>query len=445
MGMSISLQILVFWFVTVAIHIYLNRKKSIFIIFLLSWWFFWNYINSLGITGLFTLSQNTQNLYFLFFGSSIVGAFLFSLLPRYRLIPKTFRRYSIAINRHRRVILFFLGCFVFPIVFFFFLRALYLITTRFTLVEYRSEVFGLNTGSSLLFFNSKLISLFYFWVINPLQYMMIFFGVVRRVLFKENSLVILTFITLVMDAVVMAGRFSFHFLLFLALLIYSFEFILSKNTKTLLRNTIYLASIFILLLLFALIVTFIRDSSNLSGLSKIFNLYVLTYHTESFTILSQELNNPNSIVHDFTIWKSFWGGLLKYPIFLLNYFGMNLVSEESIIGGYLHQSILVGYTEGNKPIELNAFGSIFFNIYRDGKQFGMVVYGLLFGFCSILLAEGFYRKNSVYIVLLTAWCYIWVYGIFQPYIDGAILPAILGSFLVAMTLNLYRGRPRQYL
>lgn len=443
--MTIPFQILIFWFLCLAIHIFINGKKSIFIIFLLSWWFFWNFINSLGITGLFTLSQNTQNLYFLFFGSSVMGAFLFSLLPRNKMIPKAFQEYSIAINRHRRLIFIFLGCFVFPIVFFFFLRALYLIHTRFSLVEYRSEVFGLNTGTSLLFFNSKLISLFYFWVINPLQYMMIFFGVVRRVLFKENSLVVLTFITLVMDAVVMAGRFSFHFLLFLAILIYSFEFIQSKNTKTLLNNTIYLATIFILLITGALIVTLIRDSSNLTALSKIFNLYVLTYHTESFTILSQELNNPKSIVHDFTIWKSFWGGLLKYPIFILNYFGMNFVSEESIIGGYLHQNIVVGYTDGNKPIELNAFGSIFFNIYRDGKQYAIVVYGLFFGFFSILLTEGFFRKNSVYIVLLTAWCYIWVYGIFQPYIDGAILPAILGSFLIAIVLNFYRGSYRQYL
>lgn len=443
--MAISLQILFFWLVSVSIHVYLNSKKSVFIIFLLSWWFFWNFINSLGITGLFTLSQNTQNLYFLFFGSSIVGAFLFSLLPKDKWIPRIFKKYSIAINVYRRTILIFFSCFVFPIVFFFFVRALYLISTKYTLVEYRSEVFGLNTGSSLLFFNSKLISLFYFWIINPLQYMMIFFGVVRRVIFRENSLIVLTFITLVLDAVVMAGRFSFHFLLFLALLVYSFEYINSKNTKTLVKNTIYLASIFILLLVCALIVTFMRDSSNLSALSKIFNLYVLTYHTESFTILSQELKNPNSIIHDFTIYKSFWGGLLKYPIFLLNYFGMNLVSDESIIGGYLHQNIVVGYTERNKAIEFNAFGSIFFNIYRDGKQYGMVVYGILFGFCSILFTEGFYRKNSLYIILLTAWCYIWVYGIFQPFIDGAILPSIFGALLFAKLLSWFRKISRQYL
>jgi oligosaccharide repeat unit polymerase len=425
---SIPNQILLFWFISsILLHLIL-KKYSIFSVLILTWWCFWSFINSLDITGLFSIRQSTQNLYFLFFIGLLLGSFSYGLkqnrvkLKNIIYIPRF--KYKVL---NRNIFIFYLTC-ITPIVFYFFIRALYLMNTEFTMHEYRSDVFGLLTGTSTLFHHSRLISLLYFWIINPFQYSAIFLGISSKFYLKNNNLFILSMVLLMMDAIILAGRFALHFMLTIILVVLILDFLNSGSFKKFIYKNRFFIILIPLVMLVTILLTYIRDPFSIDSFFSSLKLYILIYHSESFTIFDRELLNQNSIVHDLTYGKSFFGGILKYPILLLNYFGMNIVSEETRIGSYLHKNIFIGYFNDRTPITLNAFGSVFFCMYRDGREYFIFGCGILYGYLVANFSTAFSSINPLKLAFLVSLIFIGIYGIFQPYIDGAILPSIVLVF-----------------
>lgn len=426
---SIPNQILLFWFCSSIVLYLILKKYSIFLVLILTWWCFWSFINSLDITGLFSIRQSTQNLYFLFFIGLLLGSILFRLkqkrvklkniiyIPRFKfkmLNQNIFKFYLICIT---------------PIVFYFFIRALYLMNTKFTMHEYRNDVFGLLTGTSTLFYHSGLISLLYFWIINPFQNAAIFIGISSKFYIKSNKVFILSILLLLMDAIIVAGRFALHFILTIIFIVLIFELLNSQTIVKFFKKIRNYFFVVLLVFMITVFITFIRESITIQSFYSSLKLYILIYHSESFTILDREILNQNSIIHELTYGKSFFGGILKYPILFLNYFGMNLVSEESRIGAYLHKGIFIGYYDNKAPIYLNAFGSIFFNMYRDGREYFIFGCGILYGYLVANFSKAFSSRNPLKVALLVSLIFIGIYGIFQPYIDGAILPSIVLIYL----------------
>jgi oligosaccharide repeat unit polymerase len=425
---SIPNQILLFWIFSSFLLYLILKKYSIFLVLILTWWCFWSFINSLDITGLFTIRQSTQNLYFLFFIGLLLGSILFRLKQK-----RVKLKNIIYIPRFKHKILnqnifkFYLIC-ITPIVFYFFIRALYLMNTKFTMHEYRSDVFGLLTGTSTLFYHSGLISLFYFWIINPFQNAAIFIGISSKFYIKNNKVFILSILLLLMDAIIVAGRFALHFILTIIFIVLVFELLNSQTIVKFFKKIRNYFFVVLLVFMITIFLTFIRESITIQSFYSSLKLYILIYHSESFTILDREILNQNSIIHDLTYGKSFFGGILKYPIYFLNFFGFNIISEESKIGSYLHKSIFIGYFQDHSQIYLNAFGSIFFNMYRDGREYFIFGCGILYGYLVSFFSLAFQSRNPFKISILVALIFIGIYGIFQPYIDGAILPSMVLVF-----------------
>ncbi len=401
-------------------------KNNTLIIIIISWWFFWNALSNSGIAGYYTISYQTQIVYYIFFLSLVFGVFLekkITFLPMHNFF-KINDKIQIDI-RFEHFIKFLLYIIV-PITFQFFVNGMYLQFTKFDPSAYRQEVFGLNTGRSELFYNSFLLAYFYWMIILPIYWVSLILGISRALIQKKYDILIISLCLFVMYSLMTAGRFGFHYTLLTILTIFLLKFKDFLRYKT--KKKIQIA--FLLLICITVLISFLFTIRSTGDIKKNLIVYLIGYHTVSFTIFDLELKNLNSILHDNTHGTSFFSGLINYPDFILSqFFGINLLSEYTTMGGYLHSNRLVGFNPELGNLYNNAFGSIFFAMYRDGGLFFTSIYGILFGYFYSYLSKGFKKSNIFMISCLFVLYYTLIYGIFKLFIDGEIFPALIVIFL----------------
>lgn len=231
----------------------------------------------------------------------------------------------------------------------------------------------------------------------------------------------------------MFGRFGYHYLIIAVILLLSFLTYFGGFVK--LYTNILRAIIPISILLFlALWITLYRG---IKSFLDIFKLYVVTYHTESFSIFDSELNNPNSILHEFTYGFSMLGGIERYWAFALNKLGFLYISQTDVVGGYLHNDFNIGIDKMGSPILLNAYGSIFFTMYRDGGILGVIFFALLFGFLFSYFSVANKNRDPYCFSILIGLIFILIYGIFQPTTLGPMLPALVIMMILHFMIRMY--------
>lgn len=419
----------IFYFI-LAMIVFNSSKQGLGLLIILVWWGILNLVTYFSLSGLFLISSETQFVYFLFFTLFVISFLFTEKLFQFIQLKKS--NFNVIPYLYR--LLFNLTVFVLlPIQILFTLRAIYLFSFVMTPAYYRSDVFGLMTGTSSLFFNSILVAKAHALIIGPLQFVIFFAGFSFYINRKKKGLLVLGSILIILDALMMFGRFGYHYLI-LSLVFYFFLSGRIKNFREK-KRVILLALTFVTILLFTVVkVTNNRGDSNLT---KILKTYVITYHTESFVIFDTELKNPNSILHDYTYGLSTFGGVERYFIPLVNKFGYSLISQADLVGGYLHQNFLIGYDEYHKPLLFNAYGSIFFAMYRDGGLIAVSLFGILFGFFLSFYSVSLKSKDPIDFAIFYGLLFIFIYGIFQPTVLGPMLPALFILYLLKVFLKTY--------
>jgi oligosaccharide repeat unit polymerase len=412
-----------FFYVFLTFIIYFYTKVNIFAILILIWWGFWNFLATLSLTGLFIPSKLTQNVYFIFFSCFSLGIILVEFIKH----KKFFKVKSLFLNKKNsimkvenflsKLIIFF----ILPLLIYFSIRAIYIMNFEIIYIgEYRRDVFGLITGTSKLFHNSIFISFFYSEVIYPIIFLSLFWSLSIFLIFKRKELLILSFILIILDSIMMAGRFGYHYIAMSFVIIFIYR-VNKKGIFKILISHYYLFLIGFLLL----ILTFkIGEFRGNLGISTFINTFIIDYHTESFSILDSEIKNMNSIIHHTTYGLSLFAGIEKYFVRIFNFLGFDFISQANQIGAYLHSYRIVGETNLGDPIYYNAFGSIFFSIYRDGGYLYSAIIGFIYGLLIRIYSQSIMSFNVYHLSILIALLYIGIYGIFQPVTSGAMLPAI---------------------
>lgn len=407
-----------FWLISSFI-IHRNFGKSgILLQLCMAWWLFWNFISNLSISGLFSPGIKYQIILFIFYTSIILGSLLSKKIT-FHLFSK-FKRIKFDMNKRNKRLFYFSIFIILPLSLLFLTRTIFLLYTKYSQSLYRSEVFGLNTGTSELFFNSNIISGFYWNVVQPLYWMILILGMVSFLINKKSSLLILGILFFAIDSVTTVGRFGLHYI---AITIITILIVNLVFNKTSILKTKALKILIILLSISVIIMFFIRKGNDFN---EIVNFYLIGYHTVSFTIMELEINNTNSIIFDKTMGASFWGGILNLPKYIFNeIFGFNFKSEPAIIGSYLHENFLVGFNSSGKPIYNNAFGSIIFSLFRDFQYIGLIFHGLLIGLLLGTGSKGL-RTNNLFLLLISIVIYyVMIYGIFQPFTSGPIFTTLI--------------------
>ncbi|PJZ45494.1 O-antigen polymerase [Leptospira brenneri] len=404
--------------------------RSIALIIILVWWGLWNVLSYCSISGLYTISFYTQCIYFLFFLFIVLAFFMYNFL-----FGKPSKK-NTNVKKNRdfyNVLLWISICFVLPVQIFFASRTIYILSFVMSPGMYRNDVFGFVSGSPTIFFHSNQLALLHALIIGPFQYIYLFAGISFSVLRKKNALLLVGVSLVILDSLIMFGRFGYHYLIIAVIL--GLVFVTYFNGFAKLRSNLLKAfvPIFILLLL-TFWITLYRGSRSFLD---IINMYVVTYHTESFSIFDTELKNPGSILHQYSYGLSMLGGIERYWVLFLNKFGFMFVSQTDIVGGYLHRDFNIGIDRFSNPIFLNAFGSIFFTMFRDGGILGIVAFGIFFGMILAFYSDSLKQRDPYGFSILLGLIFLLIYGIFQPTTLGPMLPALLFLFLVNFIVKLY--------
>lgn len=421
---SLSIQIVFVWFFIVYFLRERLGKRGLLLIFAISWFFFWNLLSSFSISGINSPKQSTQFVYFLFYLSVLLGVYLDYTSERNNTTNKLENAGSIEVIEQKYSQL--LKYFVVPVMVSFLLRTIYLLITRYSIAQMRAEVFGLNTGTSDLFYRSISVTNFYWLVMHPILWASLLIGFARFIRTGKLNIFMWAIVLFVVDSLTTIGRFGIHYAIISLVTMYGLYLLKDQIPN---KSKIYVglfSCVLILILVFLMIQ--IRKGKSLEY---IFGYFLLGYHTNSFALFDMELHNPNSLIYDYTFGLSFFSGLFELPIFLLNSFlGFSIQSISGEIGSYLNADRLVGHNEILGDLYYNAFGSNFFVMFRDGGPFFVGVYGLLFGFLYSKFSSSLKEFNPIYSTLLIGLYYILIYGIFKPFTTGEILPGILIAFSV---------------
>lgn len=397
------------------------KRNSTLIIIAISWWMFWNFISTSGIGGYFRINQNTQMIYYLFFFSLWLGTYTedkISIRPFNRFFGSfNFKNLDVEFSHFFKFLLFI----IFPITLQFLIRSVYLLETKYTVGGLRAEVYGLNTGTSELFYNSTIIANFYWLCIYPIYWAGLIIGSARYLVKGKISILLLSIVILIMDSILSQGRFGIHYSLFtiVTIIILKWEKLKQVSNKTKVKYTI--ASILVVFIL----IFFLFSIRSASSFGESIVKFLIGYHVVSFNIFDIELNNPSSIIHDNTHGFSFFSGIFTIPILIFNkLFGLSNIPPDNLMGGYLFSNRLVGISSKYGSHYNNGFGSNFFSMYRDGGLTFIVLYGILTGYFMHYFSKGIRRSNIPLVSIFFAIYYIIIYGIFQPFTGGPILPAI---------------------
>ncbi|TGK24541.1 oligosaccharide repeat unit polymerase [Leptospira yasudae] len=423
-----SLIIFAFGVLNLSLSYLFLRKISWVLLLIQAYWFFWMFLSSFSLTGLFIPSDFTYYLYISLLSSVTIGAGLYRLLNRkdelIRLKPYSF--FKISIQDKEKYFFYGILVFIFPIVFFFLSKSIYMNLQPDAMppAMFRAAAYGVY-GESVLFGKNKYLY-YYSLAVLPMILASLFIGAAFYLRLNRLRILILASVLIAMDAIMMLGRFGFYYILIVALLILMVK--VFRNWKSVLQSlsivkVIGVAAIFVLIFF----VGAMRNSERKINIKEIVHSYVIDYHTESFSMFDHELKDEKSLLHERTYGRSSLGGLERGFSFALGLFRIpiQIQVQSDLIGGYLHKNRLLGYTSEGVPKEYNAFGSVLFSLYKDGGIPFTIFMGLVFGFFLTKFSKAFITLNPYRFSLLASLLFIGIFGIFQPVLGGPILLSVL--------------------
>jgi len=322
-------------------------------------------------------------------------------------------KHNIIKNRSIRYIIWINKYIIFPFSLFFFVKAIMIFVQSPDILSmgYRSSVFSDN----LLFPPIPLLTVFRLLFIEPLQFVSLFLGCAIYFIYRHQKLMVLACINMIMQGIMMAGRFEFYIIVLVILtgIIYDNYFSLLSIFKSF---EIYKFGIFIGVLVVLTIWISLQRGGTDTGLGEIANRYLIRYHTLGFTIFDLHLNDASSLLNQYdTFGRASLGHVERAIVFFLKRIDSSVVSIPHQVAIYLDERNLVGYDYLGKPIYANAFGTILYSIYLDGKVPLIIFASAVYGFClPNLTLTSLLKSNPFTLAILFSLVYLGIFGIFQP-------------------------------
>lgn len=335
-----------------------------------------------------------------------------------------FKKYKFKIYRKKqniknvdffeKLLILVLGTICVPIISFYFLRFIKLFSLSMDFSFYRAGIFGIYGVFPL--FGSAFRSSAYFIYISPLVLVSLFYGFSFLINFKRKKLIFLSLILLIMETIMILGRFGFHYIIIGSLCLILSYFIIPTPKKTIQKSLKFTLTNSLLVIVIVLSISVSRDIP----IKSVFNHSLLIYHTESFNIFQNKLNNSESVIHQPSYGLSTIAGLENIILFTLSSldFEINKISEASKMGIDLGQNEIIGLDSNGNKLGFNAFGTILFALYRDGGIIYILFYGFLYGYSLMHFTKRLRHRNPLASAILINLVFIGFYGLFQPVLSG---------------------------
>lgn len=240
-------------------------------------------------------------------------------------------------------------------------------------------------GDELLLFGSPSWALLYSMFISPSIFFVVHVGVILYLSTLKKYYFWTSLLLGGMNALMTLGRFFFYYYAVIFIVSY---FMVGKNFKVKVRPYKLLA----VLALVMMFVSFSRSSGETS-IFHIFNQYVVEYHTIGFSLFDSQLSNPDSIMNQNLFFGvATFAGIERYGVLIVRRFDRSV--DSLLVKSNLQRNEFVEIG-GERQKQYNAYYTILYNLYLDGRYFGIVLGGILFGF---LISFNFYNWKQSFCV-----------------------------------------------
>jgi oligosaccharide repeat unit polymerase len=399
--------------------VFLGVKKMIMIGIIIIWWLFWWIISNFSITGIQTPSFETNFFVFIFLSSLIVGALMVKKI-KYKVNNQELKNYKLF---KVETILKVFNAIVLPVTLFFFAKALILFNTQ-GVENYRILVFSTAEHDSILF-GSGPVQLLYSMIISPLIYVNIILSFILLKLKNKKKYIFLAFLVGALDAIMMLGRFYFYVFIFI-------NFILNLATIHIKAKSSKKLILIAIIIVFSITIT--RSGKDTTFLDNI-KRYVVEYHTIGFVLFDKALHNEGSYLNENIFFgRATFGSLERYIVLIIRRFDKSI--DAALGDANVERAEFINISDRNSPPKyFNAFYTILYTLYIDGRIYGIIFGGLLLGY-TVRFSYLKWKKQfnlfylSVHLILVQSL----IFSIFNSPIEamrfGASLILLLAIFKI---------------
>lgn len=403
-----------------------------------TWWFFIFLISCFYSGDLISISITTKILIFLFILMLMLGGLFSKLLFQKKKAVNNLNNFRVINAEVDKVNYFVYSLLAYYLFLFFLLIKLIVLNGSDILVYVRiivfSDDFTLNP-----FFKSALHIFIHRIVIIPSILVLYIIGLKNHFLFSKNKIFKISIILLLIDSIIMFGRLNIYYML----LMYFFSAFFTSGYKSIVvfvLNKIKFRTV-------VLVVVFLSIFLGLTILRSVDNSEVITasitsfleYNVVGFRIFDVHLWDPKSLIHIHTYGRSFLGQIdsifsILYRLCIDNTF----LPANSENGKMLDTPIDIGVTEIK---EANAFGTIFFTLFRDFGYFGIIFCPLILGFIINRADLKFKSTNNPkYFVIGLLFVYASVFSVYQSVFEGVFWPMYLILFLSIKKISFFKSK-----
>ena len=393
------------------------------VLIIVCWWTFWLWISNFSLTGFFIPSTGTQVMVLVMLAAVSLGSLL--AFPGQR-DPARIARANDRFLRNGRY-LFWLNLLFVPVMGLLMFRAVPALLSS-EPVRYRMEVYGTPDGPSPLFGGGYNQFLF-FLIVSPVVFFSLIAGLIAFFRYGKKKLLLVSLLLIIVEGLFTLGRFNFYYVLALA----AFAFTYVKQKKMSVREDgtgqaspprlrlkavkFSIAAAAVLAVVLGL--SFLRGERNIGPLASLEKIAV-EYHTVGLVLFDQELQATSSRLNSgLSYGRSTIGGLDSLALLFLRRFNPDLVPVAQESGAYMAWARPVGRDAEGEPILGNAFYTILFSLYYDGRYFAVVLLPFVFGFFLARSWQNWIRNGSLAsltaVILLT---YVGVFSLFQSPVEG---------------------------
>jgi oligosaccharide repeat unit polymerase len=384
------------------------------------WWCGWLIVANVSPTGIYEPSGYTQFLYLLMLGSMTVGA-LYSR-PFTAKNPELENWY--VLHKWRWIVLLIIPVSI--VVGLLFHKAYTSYLTDLSEIT-RSAIFG----SESELFPSLHFYLLYTSITRPVLLSGSIAGITFFILYKKYKILVISILIFAADSIMMLGRKDMYSIVIL--FGFSLFVVTSKNKKGYIRKARKYGLIIALLLVS---IVFTVTAWRLGGgleISRVVNRYVVQYHTGGFTIFDQELHDQDSRLNrHLTFGRASLGTIEKGSVVL--FFRKIDAGVRSVVND--NGSYLLEYRDIGPGITMNAFGTIMYSMYMDGREVAIVLFSALFGYFLMGHYLAWRKQRRAHsLMMCVLFGYVGFMGLFNSPLSG---PHFWGSLLLFAVVNRLR-------
>jgi oligosaccharide repeat unit polymerase len=291
----------------------------------------------------------------------------------------------------------------------------------------RSAIFGAESE----LFPSLHFYLVYTAVTRPLFLAGAIAGITFFVIYGRRKILFCALALYVIDATMMLGRKGIYSLIIL----FGFVFfiVVSKRGRSYVKK-VRMYGVIVALLLASMVftVTAWRLGGDF-GMSRVVNRYVVQYHTGGFTIFDQELHDQDSWLNThLTLGRASLGTIEKASVVVFfRKIDGDIRSVVNDTGSNLQE-----YREIGPDMPMNAFGTIMYSMYMDGREVAVVLLSMIFGYFLMGHYLAWRKQQRAHsLMMCTLFAYVGFMGLFNSPLGG---PHLWGGVLLFVIVNRLR-------